>query len=149
MLGLTKNKYLAIGAFALIIMATSAYAIFTDAKTNPEIISISAVAREVKDNNVKELVRDGSKLEITLVDGSVKESEVNDDESLTEVFNAFDTSLDPNKINIEIKDESDNSILFLLFLLLINFLPIIYYIVFTVSVIITLYILFKAIALKK
>lgn len=84
--------------------------IFTAFQSTPkqEIIPISKVAEEIKNDNVKGIVVSGNKVDITLKDGSKQTSEYNQSQPITTTLK--DLGADPAKVSsIDIKESSDSS----------------------------------------
>lgn len=76
--------------------------------TKQEIIPISKVAEEIKNDNVREIQVNGNKVDVVLKDGTKKTSEYNQAQPITTTLK--DLGADPAKVSsIDIKESSDSS----------------------------------------
>jgi len=96
------------------------YTLMSDRKMPSERIPISVVAQEVKNENVKSITVEGTKVEITQKNGTKKSSEIGEGQSITSVLK--DLGAEPSKIeNLDIKKAKDS---LFAFSILMNLLPI-------------------------
>jgi cell division protease FtsH len=129
-----KNLIKNFGAFFLIFLALAAvFAIFgggfSGAK-KPADIGMSELVREIDSENVSSIKIEGSKLNITLKDGSLKAARKEESESAAELLKNLGLSGDKiAKANIEVGDSSGSDFLwtvilpvFLPFLLIVGFI---------------------------
>lgn len=117
-----KNKTLKNILYIALFVVTVAffYTILSKETSNVERVPISTVAQEVKDDKVKSIRADGSRVTVTLKDDKKQESEIAQGQPVTTVLK--DLGADPGKISsLDIKEGKDNSVLFAV---LINLLPI-------------------------
>ncbi len=117
-----NNRNIAI--FIIIILVIAAvYSFFIPTKTT-EQIDISKVAQEVKNNQVKKIDQEGTKITITLNDGKQQVAHLNDTERITDMlkFNGVN-NIDPSKIQISSNPSSSNS--FWIMLLVQVLLPVV------------------------
>jgi len=112
-----KNLLIVLAVLAILIVGAG---VFYSSEQAPEEVSFSTVASQVKEGAVSSIAVEGSKLTVTLQDGTVEESRKESEASVTESFANY--GVDPSKIaaaNIEIKGASTMQ----QFLPLISFLP--------------------------
>jgi len=87
-------------------------------QTTVEKVPISKVAEEIKANNVKSISVDGNKVTTTLKDNKKLNSEISSNQQITTTLK--DLGADPTKLNLEIKEGTNNA---LWITLLVNILP--------------------------
>jgi len=115
--GMTKNMPVGPGNFwnnilstvMLLIVLTFIYSYITDSTTNPEELSISQVAEQIKAGEVKELIVKGSTLEVSYTDETknVGEAKKENDAAITETL--MNLGVSPEQIagvTIDVQNES-------------------------------------------
>lgn len=113
----TKNWIYAVGAVFLFI---AAYLLLSGVSTKEQIIPISEVAQQVKDEKVESISVSGTKVTITKKDGKKEQSEIAAGQQITTTLK--DLGADPTKVKLDIKEGSDNSAVWTI---IMTFLPII------------------------
>lgn len=103
-----------------ILLMGAFYLAFSDVKTTEEIVTISKVAEEVKEEKVDSIVVEGTTVNVRLKDGNEQISSIPFGQQITTTLK--DLGADPAKVNLDIKEGEDNSTFWLV---VINFLPII------------------------
>ncbi len=96
--------------FIIIILIIAAiYSFFIPASTT-EQVDISKVAQEVKDDQIKKIDQEGTKITVTLNDGKQQVAHLNDTERITDMlkFNGVN-NIDPNKVEISSNSSSSSS----------------------------------------
>lgn len=112
-----KNLLIALAILAILIVGAG---VFYSNEQAPQEVSLSTVARQVKEGSVSSIAVEGSKLTVTLQDGAVQESRKEGEASITESLAIY--GVDPaqlSSVNIEVKGASTMQ----QFLPLISFLP--------------------------
>lgn len=94
---------------AFIFIMVAAFMFFGDTKTQGEVVPISVVAEEVKNEKVESIEVNGTKLKISLKDGAKQTSEIAAGQQITTTLK--DLGADPSKIRLDIKEGDDNSAL--------------------------------------
>lgn len=114
-----KNKKVTniIYLIVVLLVLAAAYTFFNQ-PTPPQKITVSQVADEIKSNQVKSISVVGQNITITKNDGSQQTSEIGSNQQITTTLK--DLGADPTKVQIDIKDASDNSFWILI---LTNVLP--------------------------
>ncbi|MDO8507883.1 MAG: ATP-dependent zinc metalloprotease FtsH [bacterium] len=106
-----KKNNRAILIFITIILIMAAVYSFYIPTQNIEKVDISKVAQEVKDNKVKNITQEGSKVTITLEDGKKQTSSINESEKITDVLKFLGVEqIDPSKVSIDSKSSSSSSL---------------------------------------
>jgi cell division protease FtsH len=113
----SRNWIFAIG-FILFLVAL--YLIFGTGGGTQQTIPISQVGEEVKSDKVDSIQVSGTKVNITLKDGTKQTSEIATGQQITTTLK--DLGADPSKVKLDIKEGNDNATLWVI---LGNFLPII------------------------
>lgn len=85
------------------------YFSFSDFKGAAEQISISEVGEFVKQDKVEKIVVEGTVVTVNFKDGSVKKSQIATGQQITTTLK--DLGADPSKVNLDIKEGEDNSVL--------------------------------------
>jgi len=101
-----KNWIYVVG-FLLILLLF--YFSFSDFNGAEEQISISEVGESVKQDKVERIVVEGTVVTVNFKDGSVKESQIATGQQITTTLK--DLGADPSKVNLDIKEGEDNSVL--------------------------------------
>jgi len=112
----TKNWIYVVG-FVLILVFF--YFAFANVDPRTEEIPISQVAEEVKNKNVEEIVVEGTKVSVTLKDGSTKVSQIAAGQQITTTLK--DLGADPTSVRLDIRAGEGNSVVWMV---LLNFLPV-------------------------
>jgi cell division protease FtsH len=112
----SRNWIFAVG-FLLFLVAL--YLIFGTGAQNQQTIPISQVGEEVKADKVDTIQVSGTKVNVTLKDGTKQTSEIATGQQITTTLK--DLGADPSKVKLDIKEGNDNSALWII---LGNFLPI-------------------------
>lgn len=115
--GNSKNWIYALG-FVLILGLF--YVMFADFDTTENEVPISQVAEEVKNENVDEIVVQGTEVTVKLKDGSEQISQIAAGQQITATLK--DLGADPATVKLDIKEGEDNSVIWAV---LLNFLPVI------------------------
>ncbi|RJO62312.1 ATP-dependent zinc metalloprotease FtsH [candidate division WS5 bacterium] len=107
---------------AIILVLAAIYSFYIPSQTQ-EKVDISRVAQEVKDNQVKNIKQEGSKITVTLNDDKKQISSINENEKITDVLKFLGVEqVDPTKVSIESKSSGSSSFWVML---LIQLLPVI------------------------
>lgn len=86
-------------------------------------VPISTIAEEIKNDQVSEIQQNGTNVIITLKDNQKQTAQIsNDSIDITQTLSNLGATVDPNKIKLEVKPSSNNSVWLAL---LINLLPVI------------------------
>jgi len=120
---LPKNKYTNF-VVLLVVIAVAAIAItYLNKGAKPEQVPISKVAEEVKSGGVKDITVAGSSVTINLNNGGKQTSEIGANEQITTTLK--DLGADPSKVQIDIKQGSNNALWVTLLTTLVPFILII------------------------
>ncbi len=124
---IVKNLVIALVVLICISIAFSMF--FSDfAQENSSVITLNEVVAKIKNNEVKKIAVDGSDLEIITQDDKTFFAVKEQDSSLSETLKNYGVTAEQlNGIQVEIKNESDWGVWASV---LINFLPLILFIVF-------------------
>ncbi len=96
--------------FIIVILIIAAVYSFYAPAQNTEQVSISKVAEEVKNNQVKDIKQEGTKITVTLNDNKQQTSSISDNEKITDTLKFMGVNnIDPNKVTIESKPASSSS----------------------------------------
>lgn len=112
----TRNWIYVVG-FVFLLMAL--YLLLGNPIQKEDKISISQVAQDVKDDKVKSIEVSGTEVTVTMKDDSKKKSEISQDQQITTTLK--DLGADPSKVNLDIKEGSDNAAIWAVVL---NFVPV-------------------------
>lgn len=95
--------------FLILLTIMALYSLFASDKSKPENITLSALSQKIKAGEIKSILVEGEKLEITLndVSSTVVTSKKELESSLTETLSNYGVTADDlSRSNIEIKNES-------------------------------------------
>ncbi len=96
--------------FIIVILIIAAVYSFYAPAQNTEQVSISKVAEEVKNNQVKDIKQEGTKITVTLNDNKQQTSSISDNEKITDILKFMGISnINPNKLTVESKPSSSSS----------------------------------------
>lgn len=112
----TRNWIYAVGFVFLLL---SLYLFLGNPIKKEEKISISQVAEFVKQDKVEKIEVEGTDVTVTLKGGEKKSSEIGQDQQITTTLK--DLGADPAKVNLDIKEGSDNAAVWAIVL---NFVPV-------------------------
>jgi cell division protease FtsH len=118
----TKN-WIYLTGFILILALF--YFTFSDPQGTKEQISISQVGEAIKQEKVDTITVQGTVVTIKYKDGSIKESQIAAGQQITTTLK--DLGADPTKVNLDIKEAEDNSVIWAI---VGNFLPVIIIVAF-------------------
>ena len=93
----------------LLILLTAGYSYFADSKAEPEELSISEIAQQVKAAEVAEIVVRGSKIEVSYTDETrnIGEAKKENDAAVTETLAAFGVTAEQlSSIKIDVQNET-------------------------------------------
>lgn len=90
-----------------VIFLVALYFLFGNVFVKQNTVSITEVANEIKDGKVTAMTVEGSKVTVTLKDGSKQYSEISSTQPVTTTLK--DLGADPTKVNITLKDSQDNA----------------------------------------
>ena len=93
----------------LLVLLTAGYSYFADTKVEPEELSVSEIAQQVKAGEVAEIVVRGSKLEVSYTDETRNpgEAKKENDAAVTETLVALGVSTDQlNAVKIDVQNET-------------------------------------------
>jgi len=103
-----KNKYTSFIVLIAVIVVAAVAVTYLNQGTKPEQVPISKVAEEVKAGGVKNIVVSGTSVSINLNNGGKQTSEIGTNEQITTTLK--DLGADPSKVQLDIKQGTDNSI---------------------------------------
>lgn len=104
-----KNNRNILIFISIILILAGIYSFYIPTQ-NIEKVDISKVAQEVKENKVKNIKQEGSRVTVTLEDGKKQTSSINENEKITDVLKFMGVeTIDPNKVSIESKSSSSSS----------------------------------------
>lgn len=101
-----------------ILILAGGYTYYNRNNLKSEEVPISQVAQELKEDQVKSIRVEGTKVTVEKKDGKKQTSEIGQNEQITTTLK--DLGADPSKVTIEIEKSSNNS---MWITLLVNFLP--------------------------
>jgi cell division protease FtsH len=101
-----------------ILILAGGYTYYNRNNLKTEEVPISQVAQELKEDQVKSIRVEGTKVTVEKKDGKKQTSEIGQNEQITTTLK--DLGADPSKVTIEIEKSSNNS---MWITLLVNFLP--------------------------
>ncbi len=93
----------------IILIIAAVYTIYAPTQTTQQV-SISKVAEEIKNNQVKNIKQEGTKITVTLNDNKQQTSSISDNEKITDTLKFMGVNnIDPNKVTIDSKPASSSS----------------------------------------
>ncbi len=105
-----KNNRNIIIFVVIILIIAAVYSLYIPTQTQDKV-DISYVAQEIKDNKVKAIKQEGTKITVTLSDNKQQQATIADNENVTDALKLFGIDkLDPSKITVESKPSSSSSI---------------------------------------
>lgn len=107
-------------ALAFVVILVLFYVMFSDIDTEETEVPISQVAEEIKDENVEEIMVEGTEVTVKLDDGTVQKSYIATGQQITTTLK--DLGADPESIRLDIREGEDTS---MIWMVLLNFLPVI------------------------